>query len=292
MFKPFRHLASLLLLFYTASNLALATPVLVGEMTQGSLIRGKVPPNTEVYLNGSQLTVSEQGEFVFGFGRDAKLRHELSWKVIANEDSKEDSSENNDGSSKGDLAGSIPLTLSKREYKVDRIEGVAQKYVSPPSEVLERIRDDNRQIANARAFKSTFLYFTQDFILPAEGRISGVYGSQRIFNGEPRRPHFGLDIANKTGTAVIAPAAGVVRLAHPDMYYSGGTIILDHGYGVSSTFIHLSKLHVKEGDRIDQGDLLAEIGATGRVTGPHLDWRINWFKERLDPALLLNLPKP
>jgi len=242
-------------------------------MTQGSLIRGKIAPQSQVKLNGESLKIAPNGEFAFGFGRDASLTHVLSWQMP----------NTNEWIIK-------KLTLTKRAYNVDAIEGVAQKYVSPPENVLVRIRQDNIAIGAARRSFTDSLAFTEDFILPAQGRISGVYGSQRIFNGEPKRPHFGLDIANKTGSPVIAPASGIVRLAHNDMYYSGGTLILDHGYGISSTFIHLSKIHVTEGQKINQGELIAEIGATGRVTGPHLDWRINWFKVRLDPALLVKLP--
>jgi murein DD-endopeptidase MepM/ murein hydrolase activator NlpD len=248
--------------------------LIIGEYTQGSLLRGKLAPNSEVTLNNKAVKVSPNGEFAFGFGRDAALKQELRWK---NADSSQWETQ--------------IINLSKREYKLDKIEGVAQKYVSPPQSVLDRIRQDNREIGKARAYDSAFLHFTQDFILPAQGRISGVYGSQRIFNGQPKRPHYGLDIANITGTPVVAPASGTIRLAHKDMYYSGGTIILDHGHGVSSTFIHLSKLHVKDGQEVIQGQLIAEIGATGRVTGPQLDWRINWFKERLDPAVLVELPE-
>lgn len=251
----------------------ISQPVLVGEMTQGSLIRGKIAPESEVKLNAKSLKVASNGEFVFGFGRDASLSHELSWKLA-----------------ESTQWVSMNLKLSKRSYKLDKIEGVEQKYVSPPQSVLERIRRDNTEIALARKSFTEILAFTEDFILPAKGRISGVYGSQRIFNGQAKRPHFGLDIANKTGTVVIAPASGIVRLVHNDMYYSGGTLILDHGYGISSTFIHLSAIHVVKGQQIKQGQIIAEIGATGRVTGPHLDWRINWFKERLDPALLVDLP--
>lgn len=252
----------------------MANPVLVGELTQGSLIRGKITAQSTVKLNGVDLKIAPNGEFAFGFGRDATLSHELTWQFPNTSEWE-----------------SRTLTLSKRKYNLDKIEGVAQKYVSPPETVLARIRQDNIAIAAARRSFSDSLAFTQDFILPAQGRISGVYGSQRIFNGAPKRPHFGLDIANITGTPVIAPASGTVRLTHNDMYYSGGTLILDHGYGISSTFIHLSKIHVEEGQQINQGQLIAEIGATGRVTGPHLDWRINWFKERLDPALLVDLPE-
>jgi murein DD-endopeptidase MepM/ murein hydrolase activator NlpD len=242
--------------------------MLVGEMTQGSLIRGKTQPEAKIWLNSQVIMVSDSGSFVFGFGRDAAAEQLLEWQING-------------------IKQALPLSIRVREYKIDRIEGVAQKYVSPPEEVLARIGQENRAIARARATRSTLTDFLDDFVLPAQGRISGVYGSQRVFNGEPKRPHFGLDLANEVGTPVIAPAGGIVTLAHDDMYYSGGTLLMDHGFGVSSTFIHLSKIHVQEGQRVEKGTLIGEIGATGRVTGPHLDWRINWYKERLDPALLL-----
>jgi murein DD-endopeptidase MepM/ murein hydrolase activator NlpD len=257
--------------FIAPVTMAQTNPILLGELTQGSLIRGKLAPNSEVKLNKTPIQVSANGDFVFGFGRDADLTHTLYYKLSGESQWREKA-----------------IRLSKREYQIDKITGVAQKYVSPPEAVLSRIRNDNRAVASARAKFSEALYFTQDFILPSKGRISGVYGSQRYFNGEPRRPHYGLDIANVVGTPVVAPATGVVRLAADDMYYSGGTLIIDHGFGVTSTFIHLSKIHVKEGQKVEQGQLIADIGATGRVTGPHLDWRINWYKERLDPALLID----
>ena len=244
-----------------------------GKLTQGSLIRGKLPIGSELKLNGRAISVGANGDFVFGFGRDANLEHTIEYRLKGN----------NEFVVKN-------LTLEAREYDIQRIEGVAQKYVSPPVEVSKRIQSDNKQIAKARAERSELTAFQSQFILPAKGRISGVYGSQRVFNGQARRPHFGLDVAAPIGTAVIAPADGRVTLTHNDMYYSGGTLIVDHGMGVSSTFIHLSKIHVEEGQMIKQGDLIAEVGATGRVTGPHLDWRINWFNERLDPALVVDLP--
>jgi murein DD-endopeptidase MepM/ murein hydrolase activator NlpD len=244
-----------------------------GSLTQGSLLRGKVAPGSQIKLNSKDIEVSEAGDFVFGFGRDAKLDHELSYKQA------------NDAQFK-----TYAIKLSERQYDIQRIEGVAKKYVSPPAEVTKRIKNDNWLVAKARKTHSKQTAFQSEFIMPSKGRISGVFGSQRVFNGQPRRPHFGLDIAAPVGTAVLAPADGVITLAHDDMYYSGGTLIMDHGMGVSSTFIHLSKIHVQEGQAVKQGDLIADIGATGRVTGPHLDWRINWFKERLDPALLVDLP--
>lgn len=245
---------------------------LQGVLIQGALIRGKLPPKSAVWLNQKPLKILDNGDFVFGFGRDAKLSHKLEWQLAGSQRKFERS-----------------LVLKKREYEIERIDGVESKYVSPPPEVLSRIRSDNQLIGSARRTNSALTAFSQDFILPAQGRISGVYGSQRVFNGEPRRPHFGLDIAGPVGTPIMAPIDGVVSLAHTDMYYSGGTLIIDHGLGVSSTFIHLSSLNVKEGDVVKQGQKIAEMGATGRVTGPHLDWRINWFLERLDPGLLVDL---
>jgi murein DD-endopeptidase MepM/ murein hydrolase activator NlpD len=242
---------------------------LKGEMTQGSLIRGQVPVGHQVWLNDTPLKISADGYFVFGFGRDAKLSQQLRW--INN----------------GNVAHTQTLILQPRTYNIQKITGIPSKYVSPPKEVSERITLDNQQIGRARSFNDERTDFYQDFIWPAAGPISGVYGSQRVFNGTPKRPHFGVDVAAPTGTSVYAPANGLVTLFVPDMYYSGGTMIIDHGHGVSSTFLHLSKGHVEAGTTVKQGDLVAEIGATGRATGPHLDWRINWFKERLDPALLV-----
>lgn len=242
---------------------------LKGDMTQGSLIRGQVPVGHQVWLNDTPLKISADGYFAFGFGRDAKLSQQLKW--IDNKD----------------VAHTRTLILQPRTYNIQKIEGIPSKYVSPPKEVSERIALDNQQIGRARSFNDERTDFYQDFIWPAAGPISGVYGSQRVFNGTPKRPHFGLDVAAPTGTPVYAPANGLVTLFVPDMYYSGGTMIIDHGHGVSSTFLHLSKGHVEAGTTVKQGDLVAEIGATGRATGPHLDWRINWFKERLDPALLV-----
>jgi murein DD-endopeptidase MepM/ murein hydrolase activator NlpD len=242
---------------------------LKGEYTQGSLIRGQVPLGAHVWLNDIAIKVSPEGYFAFGFGRDAKLTQQLKWQ------------------DKQGVQHTKSLKLKSRTYNVQKIEGIPSKYVSPPKEVSQRISRDNQQVAKARSLNGERTDFYQSFIWPAAGPISGVYGSQRVFNGIPKRPHFGVDVAAPTGTPVYAPADGIVTLFVPDMYYSGGTMIIDHGHGVSSTFLHLSKGHVEEGSAVKQGDLVAEIGATGRVTGAHLDWRINWFKERLDPALLV-----
>lgn len=242
---------------------------LKGSLTQGGMIIGKLDKPNSVYFNSKALKITKEGEFVFGFGRDADTKHTLTWVDQLGKQHTQD------------------IVITKREYKIDRITGVEKKYVSPPDSVLARIKDDAKRVRVARSSESDFTYFKDTVLRPAKGRISGVYGSQRFFNGKPRNPHFGLDIANKTGTPVWAPLAGKVVMADPDLYYSGGTVIIDHGHGITSTYIHLNKIHVNVGDKVNVGDHFADIGATGRVTGPHLDWRFNWFNERLDPALLM-----
>ena len=237
-----------------------------GKLTQGALVRGQVEPGSELTLNGEPVRLTEDGHFAIGFGRNADLQQRLV-----------------ETPPKGDPIVH-ELELAGREYNIQRVEGVPQRTVTPDESALDRIRAEAAEVRAARATDSDRTDFIGSFIWPAGGPISGVYGSQRFYNGEPRNPHFGIDIAAPTGTVVVAPASGVVTLTHPNMYFSGGTLLIDHGYGVSSTFLHLSEILVEEGEQVDQGELIAKIGATGRVTGPHLDWRINWYGERLDPV--------
>lgn len=241
--------------------------VLEGKLTQGSLIRAQAPIGSEVWFNDSLIKVAPDGKFVFGIGRDAALNHRLNVKYA--------------GQTK-----TFPLSFTGREYDIQRITGVEQKYVEPPKEVTERIARDNRRVREVRTTLSDKTAIFAEPLRPAAGRISGVYGSQRIFNGQPRNPHFGLDIAAPVGAPVLAPWEGKVLLAE-DLYFSGLTLIIDHGFGVTSTFMHLNRFAVEVGDTVSQGQQIADVGATGRVTGPHLDWRINWQQERLDPQLLL-----
>lgn len=236
---------------------------------QGSMIVLKMLVEGDIYFNGKELKQNKDKLVVFGVGRDAPKVIDLRVKTA--------SAENKHS-----------INIVSREWQIEKIDGLPPSKVSPKSEaVLKRIAAETKLVKQARNHESQLTYFSGDFILPAKGRISGVYGSQRILNGQPKRPHYGIDIANIQGTPVVAPASGVVTLVHHDMFYSGGTLIIDHGFGVSSTFIHLHKIHVVEGQAIKQGEEIATIGATGRATGPHLDWRINWFQTRLDPQLLL-----
>ncbi|WNO10368.1 M23 family metallopeptidase [Teredinibacter sp. KSP-S5-2] len=255
------------LLYMCIGNPAFAASndiTLQSELVQGGLIFGQAEPGATIRVLGKSVYVDAQGNFIFGLGRDVKSTLD----IVVNGESK-----------------SYPV--KQRQYKLQKIEGVDQKYVKPPASVQERIKNDAALVWQARQGLLKKNYFAEGFIWPAEGPVTGVYGSQRIFNGVPKRPHYGLDIAGPIGAKVVAPVSGVVTLSHNDMYYSGGTLVIDHGYGLTSTFIHLSRIHVTKGEEIKQGQLIAEIGATGRVTGPHLDWRMNWFDQRLDPYLVL-----
>jgi murein DD-endopeptidase MepM/ murein hydrolase activator NlpD len=239
---------------------------LEGTLIQGAMVQGRTNAQ-KVEVLGREFSPLD-GRFVFGLGRDTPeaitIRATFSGESI-----------------------NYNFSVEQRQYRTQSIEGVEKKYVNPPESVLARIRSDAAAIKKARAMISASDDFRGKWLWPADGPISGVYGSQRIFNGVPKRPHYGLDIAGPVGAPIRSPISGIVRLAHADMYYSGGTLVVDHGQGISSTFIHLSKILVKEGQKIQSGELIAEMGATGRVTGPHLDWRVNWFEQRLDPLLLL-----
>jgi len=253
-----------LLMFLAYRNLAGAEE---RSLLQGGFYIGQAPPGSRPFYGDRPLALTEEGYFLLGFGRDADLQQQVS---LVNEKGEE---------------RILTLTLQPRKYKIERINGISRKMMSPSAPELERIGKEARLAATARQVLSQDTGFLEDFIWPLTGRISGIYGSQRILNGEQRRPHFGIDIAAPRGTVVVAPADGVVRLAHPGMFFSGKTLIIDHGFGLSSSYLHLKKILVKEGERVRQGEQIALVGASGRVTGPHLDWRINWFDTRLDPVL-------
>ena len=243
---------------------------LYGEWVQGGVIRGRVLGENINHLSINSKTISvlkknQKGAFVFGFGRDAKATQIFTYQK------------------NGELL-SQTYQIRKRSYQVQRINGLPKSKVSVDEKHLDRIYHEYALAKKARAVVSQNPSFQQQFIVPLFGIITGVYGSQRVLNGKPRRPHFGIDIAAPTGTPVVAPAAGVVTLTHDDMFFSGGTLIVDHGLGLSSTFIHLHKILVKKGESVKQGQVIAEVGATGRVTGAHLDWRMNWLTQRVDPS--------
>ncbi len=184
------------------------------------------------------------------------------------------------------------ITITPRDWPIERINGVPAATVNPPPELAARIEREQAEVTAARNRDDQRETFLSGFIWPVQGRISGRFGNQRIYNGDPKAPHSGMDIAVAQGTPVRAPAAGIVTFAAPDLYLTGGTILLDHGFGLSSNFLHLSKLEVRVGDHVEQGQIIALSGMTGRATGPHLHWGFNWLGTRLDPLLLPGIAKP
>lgn len=261
-------LSALALSFNVAAQLDL-----VGEIKQGGLLVGKTSPNAQVSLGGKPLKLSADGYFTLGFGRDDAETVSLIVTLPNGEKI------------------TRTLTPEKRTYKEQRVNGIAKKIMNPNPEAVKRSRKDSAQVKSARNTDSNRIDFAKGFIAPIDGIITGVYGSRRVYNGKPGRPHFGLDYAGKKGDPVKAPADGVVTLYVPDMFYSGGTMIIDHGHGINSTFLHLSDSYVAQGDQVKQGQVVAAVGASGRATGPHLDWRVNWYQVKLDPALVLTVPQ-
>lgn len=259
----------LLLLLLVVAPVSASELDLRGHFTPGGLVYGRTCADCQVLFQGRQVPVTGEGDFIIGFGRDATLEKQVQVQAA-------------DGRTL-----LRQLQLDARDYQIQRIDGISRRLMEPSPQELERIRREAREIAAVREQLSTNSNFLEPFIWPLSGRITGVYGSQRIFNGEPRQPHFGIDIAAPTGTPVKAPAGGVVSYAHPGMFFAGTTLIVDHGHGLASTFLHLSEILVAVGQQVTQGQVIATVGATGRVTGPHLDWRLNWFDVRLDPALVV-----
>ncbi|MGB3394413.1 MAG: M23 family metallopeptidase [Stenotrophomonas sp.] len=247
--------------------------VFPASASQGAMVIGKVPAGSTVRHAGRELRVSGYGSVVFGVGRDEKGPLQVQVRRA-------------DGSSE-----TATITVTTRDWPLERVNGVPPKTVNPPPAIAERIAREQARVTEARKRDDARTDFTQTFAWPVQGRISGRFGNARVYNGQPGAGHSGMDIAVPTGAPVKAPAAGIVTFADPDLYLTGGTVVLDHGYGISSNFLHLSRIDVKVGDRIEQGQVIAAVGATGRATGPHLHWGMNWFDTRIDPLLVLERGK-
>ena len=259
-----RILIVLFFFLFTTSSFAVTFE---GKFIQGSFILGKTEPGSEVFIDKKKVKVTPDGYFAFGLGRDRKN----DVVIIVNKEK-------------------IIKKVFKRKYKIQRIDGLEEKKVTPPEEVYERIKRENKWIGEARAINSNLTFFKNKFINPLENAIiTGVYGSQRILNGKPKWPHYGIDFAADEGTEIKAMLSGVVTLAEPDLFYTGGTLIFDHGHGISTLYMHMKTLMVKKGQKVKQGDIIGTVGSTGRSTGAHLDVRLNWFQTRLDPATVLDI---
>ncbi|MCW5580819.1 MAG: M23 family metallopeptidase [Luteimonas sp.] len=243
--------------------------VFPASVPQGSMVIGKVPAGSTVEYAGRTLRTTGYGTVVFGVGRDEK--GPASIRVTRPDGSRETAN----------------VAVTPRDWPVQHVDGVPQATVDPPPAIAERIRREQASVAEARKRDDDRADFARAFVRPVEGRISGRFGRARVYNGKPGSPHSGMDIAAPAGTPVKAPAAGIVTFAAPDLYLTGGTVLIDHGHGISSNFLHLSRIDVKPGDRVEQGQVVAAVGSTGRSTGPHLHWGMSWFDVRIDPQLVL-----
>jgi hypothetical protein len=262
---------SLLLVSPVGSVCAAAEDVVFpAQVQQGAMVIGKVAPKSQVVYDGRTLTVTNYGTVVFGVAADAT--GPLHLRVTP----------------PGGAALSVDLAVQPRDWPVERVAGLPPKTVSPPPQIVARIRREQARVAEARATSDSGTGFAEAFIWPVHGRVSGRFGSRRIYNGIPGAPHSGMDIAVPTGTPVRAPASGRVVFADPGLYLTGGTVLIDHGYGIGSNFLHLSRLDVHVGDVVSQGQVIGLAGATGRATGPHLHWGMTWFEMRIDPLLVLD----
>ncbi len=231
-----------------------------GKFLQGHFIVGITNPSAKIIIDKKEVKVSKDGFFAFGIDRDRKF--DLTITKI--QDGKKEK---------------IVKKVLKRKYNIQRIDGLEESKVTPPESVYKRIKEENN---------NDLPFFKNQFIMPVKGIISGVYGSQRILNGKPKWPHYGIDIAAKKGTMIKSSGSGTVTMAEDDLYYTGGTIIMDHGHGISTIYSHLESVMVSVGDKINQGDIIGTVGSTGRSTGPHLDFRVNWFQTRLDPMSIIS----
>ena len=242
-----------------------------GKFIQGHFIIGKTNPTAKVIIDRKKIKVSKDGFFAFGIDRDRK--YDVVIKITDSGNTQK-----------------IVKKVQKRKYNIQRIDGLEEKKVTPPEEVYERIKNENKLIADAREVNSDLDFFKDKFILPIDNAIiTGVYGSQRILNGKPRWPHYGVDFAGDLGTPIKAMANGVATLVENNLYFTGATLIFDHGHGISTLYMHMDEIFVDKGDIVKQGDIIGTVGSSGRSTGPHLDVRLNWFDTRLDPATVLNI---
>jgi murein DD-endopeptidase MepM/ murein hydrolase activator NlpD len=258
------------LLFWTvgvhAETVINGATLLRGGAVEGGLMIARTAPDNRVTLDDAAIPVAPDGLFIVGFHRDSDLPVTI-------------------GITKTDDTSQLTvLTPQQRSYQIQRIDGLQKNMVTPPENVIARIKSDQAAVAAARQTPAAAGDFWRGIDWPVTGRISGVFGSQRILNGQPRQPHYGIDIAVPKGTPVRAPASGLVTLVK-DLYFSGWTIIINHGLGLNSTFLHLGSTAISVGDTVQRGSIIGTVGSTGRSTGPHLDWRLDWQGRRIDASL-------
>jgi len=238
-----------------------------GEPAQGGFLVGRAAPGTRLALDGRSVRVSSEGHFAFGFGRD----HGPSANLAVTQSGRTETRS---------------LSVRRREWDIQHITGLPPAQVTPDEAALRRITAERERLGAARAVDSPLTYFAEPLAWPARGRISGIFGSQRVLNGQPRQPHYGLDVAGPVGTPISAALAGRVSLSG-DFFFFGQLLVLDHGHGVNTLYAHLSERLVAEGEAVARGQPIARMGATGRVTGPHLHFSLSWYQLWLDPQPVL-----
>ncbi|MCH9852022.1 MAG: M23 family metallopeptidase [Alphaproteobacteria bacterium] len=250
--------------FYDAGDLKL-----YGVPYQGGWLKGRLPEKHQLQFLGKTIKTTNDGRFIIGIPYQASALLNLV-HIKQNGDRK-----------------TYQINIKQRKYKRQYIDGLPPSKVTPSKKFITRIKHEANLTKKVRANISNVDGFDTKFIWPLKGRITGRYGSQRILNGQQRSPHWGIDIAAKKGTPIIAPANGIVKLVHPDMYFSGKTIMIDHGHGLVSSFLHLHKIYVNHGAYVKRGQEIGSVGSSGRSTGPHLDWRVSWYNQRIDAATLV-----
>jgi murein DD-endopeptidase MepM/ murein hydrolase activator NlpD len=239
------------------------------SIPQAGLLLGTVPPGSTLTYEGRAVRITDAGRFVVGVAREKTGTVALKLTVP-------------NGSTR-----ILSVAITPRTFPIEHVSGVPEQTVNPSPEIAARIAREQASVDAARTRDDDRTDFDTKFIWPVKGRISGVFGSQRVYNGTPASPHSGVDVAAAKGTPIHAPAGGIITFANPDLYLTGGTVVIDHGHGVSSNMLHMSRIDVKVGERVEQGETIGLVGATGRATGPHMHWGMNWFNVRVDPQLLM-----
>ena len=268
----------LILFLFLFSSFSLSQELKIyGTLQPGNLLIGVTKNAKTILLDDKPLDFDTSGVFIFGFDRDAIGYHKL--KVIF----------------KNDEYITKNFKLLKRVYKIQRINKIKTKYITPPKSELKQIKAESNLMKAARkeVGKLKTPFFVNGFSRPVVGgNFTGVYGSQRILNGVPKSPHNGVDIDVPKDTPVKATTGGKVIIAGDNFYYNGNFVLIDHGFGLTTVYLHFNKLNVKTGDYVKKGDVIGFVGMAGRATGPHLHWGVKWYNKRIDPISLLNLKLP
>lgn len=253
---------------------AAADPLkLEGNALQGALMLGHAEPGSKVWQDGRRVRVAPDGRFLVGIPYNAGPFTEIKVERPTGE------------------IGATSLPVTARRYEVEKIDNLPPAQVTPDAETMRRIAVERVELERALTAITDTPMFAKPFRWPVTGIVTGTYGSSRILNGEPRSPHLGVDIAGDAETPILAPTDGVVAFV-ADQFFTGNTVVIDHGYGLTSLYAHLARVDVRPGEHVAQGQVIGLMGATGRATAPNLHWGVDLDGVALDPALLAGpIPK-